>query len=314
MRTERVRKEMEETDFIRILNTWFVDASLVEDMPFQFKAHTRHLYCPFFILLSQNDKIDEENTNKVLEALRGNAGGTEETQYPLVIITPINYTYQIGIFAYWEYNRCHLNVKRNMRYICPETLTWIETQIQARRMHINSLPEDYIGVIKTISLNTKDFVDAEIIYWRKLTDIYKMTPAQPKDDKDHFNRLLNGTPENEFPCDVLDTTILQQAQSVYPEAKVRSKLLLFDNDLLNIRQFKDKLSYKPTLNLYLYNDINFQPLQLVSLIVECYYYPNFFNKSHMKSLGSYYTALKQDFDDLRQLYNMTYKPLSFFNL
>jgi hypothetical protein len=306
---------MEENEMIRFLNSWFDNARPTEvGMPFRYQAYTKRLHCRFFIYYSEEPNLSGDLINGLMKSLLQQAGQDEDMQSPLVMITPQDSTYQISLLAYWEYNKCHLNTKRSVRPINPDTILWIEAQIGARRMHVNSLPLEWNGVIKTISLNTKDIVDSRVLYWRKFTDTYKMMPGQPQDDSDRFNRMLLGTPENEYPNDILDKIILQQIQSVYPEAAVKSKLLLFDTDLLNLRQLKDKLCEYQDLSYCLYNGNTLYPIKYSSFKIECYYYPNFFRPSQVKILSQYNTANVQTYNNIELLRATTYKPISYFNI
>ncbi len=306
---------MSENEMIRFLNSWFENASHTEvGMPFQYQAYTRHLHCRFFVYYSEEPNLCGDAINELMNSLQQQVGQDEDMQSSLVMITPHDSTYQISILIYWEYNRCHFNTKRSVRPINQDTILWIEAQIGARRMHINSLPLEWNGVIKTISLNTNDLVDSQIMYWRKITDIYKMMPGQHKDDTDRFNRLLQGTPENEYPNDILDMVIMQQIQSVYPEAEVRSKLLLFDTDLLNFRQLKDKLYACQDLSFCLYNGNTLYPITYSDFKIECYYYPNFFKPGQVKILSQYNTTNIQAYNNIKLLSETTYKPISYFNI
>lgn len=303
---------MEDREFLLFLNSWFADASLTGGgLPFQFMAHTRLSYSPFYVYYAQND-IDEVVSNRLIAALRSLGEQDANRQTPLLVIKTDGITYKAWIFAYWEYNHCRLNKKVYERPLNAETISWFEMQLSAHRMHINSIPMEYVGVIKTISLNTHDLVEADIIYWRKLTDTYKMTPNQPQDEQARFNRLLHGTPENEYPCDVLDSVIFQQVQSVYPEAKVRSKLLLFDNDLLNFRNLKDKIHKNPVCKVMLYNTVAFRPIDILDINLDCYYYPNFYKQGGIKLLGQASVDNIQNFNEIKDLYTTSYKPISSF--
>ena len=300
---------------IRFLNSWFDDASPTEvGMPFHYQAYTRRLHCRFFVYYSEEPNPSGDVVNELMKSLMQKAGQDEDVQSPLVMITPHDSAYLISLLIYWEYNRCHYNTKRSVRPINQDTLLWIEAQIGARRMHINPLPFEWNGVIKTVSLNSNDLVDSKIIYWRKLTDIYKIMSEHPKDDSDRFNRLLLGTPENEYPNDVLDGVILQQIRSVYPDAEVKSKLLIFDTDLLNLRQLKDMLNVCQDLSCCLYNGNTLSPIKYSNCKIDCYYYPNFFRPGQVKILSQYNTANTQTYNNIELLIKTTYKPISYFNI
>lgn len=303
-------------EILRLLNSWFVNASCVQgSVPYLFLAYTHQLQYPFFIYYGDSPNPNQETLNGLMRELRQAANRDEDSQYPLIMIHPRNHIYMVGVMMFWDFNRLYNNNNINWQQLRPNTISWLEMQIGARRMHINSVPMEYVGVFKTITLNTGDLIEAQIKYWRKFTESYKMTPYQPKDEQERFNRLLNGTPENEYPSDMLDEQILQQVRSIYPEAEMKSKILLFDTDLLNIRMLKDKL-FRSLNFRTCFQDLNaanpvYEEFQLE---LECYYYPNFIKQSHFKQLGQCTLITLKEFKEIKQLYNTTYQPISYFNI
>ena len=150
-----------------------------------------------------------------------------------------------------------------------ETLEWLRVQLRAKRMTIRLLPDKFFRFLKIIRLNATTLTDAEIVYFRRLSDTYKMRTKLPLTDIERFNRSLKGTPEDEYPKDELDDLILKNVQKYYPSASVKTRSLLCETELLDLRLYKDKWCSKDFLVFKdIFGDIS-------KIILECYYYPNF---------------------------------------
>lgn len=304
---------MPKDEMIRFLNTWFVDPTQVgEGVPCLYRAHTPNSHVPFYVLYKIGENTSEVNVKGLLTALRQQARNSDDIQIPLVALIPEHNIYKAGVLVYWDFGRWHYNKDINKQPLNSQTLLWLEMQICAQRMHIRSIPMEYVGFIKTITLNTNEVIDAEIIYWRKLTDSYKVIPYKPKDEQDRFYRILKGTPENEYPKDILDEVILQQVQSAYPNAKIKTKSLLFDNDLLNFRLLKDKIKDRLIFGVHYYQTMTLHSVQSFEIFVECYYHHNFYKRCPLNQLDQYFIGNEKKFQQIRSLYETTSKPISEF--
>ena len=227
-------------------------------------------------------------------------------------------SFQIGFLLFWDYNRCYINDNIYWRELNVQTSEWLRLQLQSHRQRIVQLPLKNLRVIKTINLNTKDFLESEIIYLRKFGENYRMSKSPILTEQERFNRILNGTPENEYPQDDLDKLILYTVQMQYPKAEVKSKLLLFDVDLLDIRHLKDKR--KNIFSIHGVSTIYDRTGQLLgrgqdnfTIKLEIYYYPNLF-----KALGVYPIDKPIMVDSgkisLFQQLLTTYEPISEINI
>ncbi len=176
-----------------------------------------------------------------------------------------------GILAYWEYERMFINKNIHYRELVETNYEWLKMQLGANNHSINILPLDYIRVVKTISLNDNSIYDGEIIYMRKLVpQVYQMVDPGELSNSQRINRLCLGTPQSEYPNDVLDDNILKVIRSQYPQATVHSELLTCTCDLLKFRRKKDKL----VTNIAIWFNI----VDTTPLIVECLYYKDIFGK------------------------------------
>lgn len=236
--------------------------------PFDFivRNEDNKIICYFVFKSFYNENEEKHNLKEYATQL-----SNISTNEPIVVIRQTKDSQlEFGILCYWEYGHYIFNRDIKWRNLCEENVEWLRIQIRAKRMVIRFLPEKYFRVVKTINLMSSSLVDAEIVYLRKLEkETYKMNTKLPMDDLERFNRLLTGTPEEKYPNDELDRQILKSVQRYYPSARVKSRLLLFETELMNLRLYKDKISQKERITFENPNHENRE------ITLECYYYPNF---------------------------------------
>ena len=108
---------------------------------------------------------------------------------------------------------------------------------------IRILSTDDLNVLKKITFSKKiqnnRVQQAEILYLRKLSSTYRMCQKEIVDEKERFERLLKGMPEEEYPQDELDTVILDAVKKQFRNAKVYSKLMLFSTELDELQFYRD---------------------------------------------------------------------------
>ena len=54
-----------------------------------------------------------------------------------------------------------------------------------------------------------------------------MKPKEVVDEREKYNRLLTGVPEDEYPNDFLDNSIFSMVQQQFPDAQMKSSMMLF---------------------------------------------------------------------------------------
>lgn len=292
-----------------VLNQYFIIKQ--EDLPTWadfalYRKEDQQLLC--FAIYKEN-KPDKDTFNKLQDGIYSEVAREICINVPIVcFVQSGQYDYEFGILLYWDYNRCYENKDINWRTIAPISMEWLCMQCSACRMRISPVQERYQRVIKTIELNSSHFIEAEIIYMRQLSETYKMKPHKEYTAEERFNRILRGTPQNEYPNDELDEYILENIRDNYPSADIKSKLLLFDVDLLNLRQKKDK-KYHPEIWTIFRG--GYYPKREITL--EVYYYPNWKNISS-KPVIKNYNNIVLNFDKLDNLITNTYYPLSEINI
>ena len=246
--------------------------------------------------------------------------GKNLRKLPVVLFYSKEECIKFGIFVDWDFDNCYINDQINWRVLNDANIPWLKLQLSLRRNVIKMLPENMFRVVKTIYLNSDEVTEGSIKYLRKFnpSTSYIMQKPTEHSQEDRFNRLLHGTPENEYPIDNLDKIILQQIIKSYPRAQMRSSLLLFDSDLINLRVLKERKIYP--LSLYFipvtYNELGIptnDPQKNMELKMELYYVPNFFTETQISPINQV-MQLDDIADDLLNAIRNTYQPLSFVNI
>lgn len=96
-------------------------------------------------------------------------------------------------------------------------------------------------VIKRIKFSedrNKIKCNAEMVYLRDFTSDYKMNPKPVLSNKDRFYRNLNGQPQEEYPHDFLDDSILNAIRTVYPNAELVNSLLVTNIEYRALLRYK----------------------------------------------------------------------------
>lgn len=272
----------------------------------------------FYIMVKQNMNIDSSEGQRILRDVSELVNLRIIEQLPLLLASFEGNSCQIGFLLFWDYNRCYINNNICWRKLNAQTSEWLRLQLQSHRQRIVQLPLENLRVIKTIHLNTKDFLESEIVYLRKFGENYHMSTSPILTEQERFNRMLNGTPEDEYPQDDLDKLILHTVLMQYPEAEVKSKLLLFDVDLLDIRHLKDKR--KNRFSIHAVSTIYDRTGQVLgegqdklTIELEIYYYPNFFKAFGAYPIDKPIMIDRGKISHFRQLLT-TYEPISKINI
>ena len=272
----------------------------------------------FYIMVQQNTNINSSKGHGILRDVSELVNLRIIEQLPLLLATLEGNRCQIGFLLFWDYNRCYINDNIHWRELNAQTNEWLRLQLQSHRQRIVQLPLENLRVIKTIHLNTKDLLESEIIYLRKFGENYRMSTPPILTGQERFNRMLNGTPEDEYPEDDLDKLILQTVQMQYPEAEIKSKLLLFDVDLLDIRHLKDKR--KNIFSIHGVSTIYDRTGQVLrggqdnfTIKLEIYYYPNLFKAFGVYPIDKPIMIDSRNISLFQQLLT-TYEPISEINI
>ena len=125
----------------------------------------------FYIVVKQNTNINFSEGEQILREVSELVNLRIIEQLPLLVAAFDGTSFQIGFLLFWDYNRCYLNNDIHWRELNVQTNEWLKLQLQAHRQRIVQLPLKNLRVKKTIYLNTKDYLESEVIYLRNLTTI-----------------------------------------------------------------------------------------------------------------------------------------------
>lgn len=107
---------------------------------------------------------------------------------------------------------------------------------------IRLLKDGNLKVIKKIILSedrNNIRCNAQMVYLRDFTPEYKMNPKPVQSYQERFDRNLNGQPQDEYPHDLLDDSILKAIRTVYPNADVVNSLLVTNTEYRALLRYKN---------------------------------------------------------------------------
>lgn len=198
-------------------------------------------------------------------------------QHPIILITNIESEQQIyfAVLAYWDFERYFYCKNLIWKRVNQKNVGLFRCFAKARRGNLRFLPNQMFRIEKIISLSASSLFDGEIRYFRTFRDGYRMKKTEMQSSSDQVDRLIYGTPENAYPRDRLDDMILKAVQEAYPGATMKSNLILFETDLLDLARLKDR-KIKREIVYAQNNDLNI----LVPITdIEILYTPNIWAKT-----------------------------------
>lgn len=158
----------------------------------------------------------------------------------LMAVNESSETAMIGIQVGWRFGKPAIFKKPSMMSLTKENSNKILDAVKSMDETIRLLSKQGMKIIKTINLdkstpNGRNH-HASMVYLRDLTEQYKMKPKVVVNEREKFNRLLTGIPEEEYPNDYLDDAVLEMVKQDFPYANMKSQLLLFSNELMDLQR------------------------------------------------------------------------------
>lgn len=290
------------------LRIYFQNGREIADksLPFDYAILSEDNRVSCFVVFKQN--IEQERKDLV-DRIRK----TKTYMVPTLVARLSNDSQvEIGMLCYWDFDNLRQNYDIIWRRLDNDTFEWLAPQLKAQRKRIAFLPPDFMRVVKIIELNVEGYFDARVIYLRKFHgEDYRMKQHNENSEKDRFERLLYGTPQEDYPEDELDNYILREIRTVFPNAgKAKNKLLLFDVDLLDYRL--EKVNRKQKININVRNyDAGIS--DSLNIQLECYYQVNAFRPRAILECDIYSGVNSKDYKNLKEC-SSTYEPLSKINI
>ena len=234
------------------------------------------------------------------------------SKIPMILFKQVADNTMFGILSYWDFERCFYNENIKWRELNELNLDWLKVFLSAQRGNIRFLPNHMFRVEKIISLNSSSLLEGEIRYLRKFQGNYRMKKTQMQSNSDNFSQFLYGIPEDEFPSDKLDNFIFNHIKNIYPAAEIKSNLILFETDLLDVARLKDrKIKYETIYAHNLQTDY-FRGIATLEM---------FYNQNIWMTLESVRNILitmdcrdENEIQQLQMWINDVYEPLSEINV
>lgn len=163
----------------------------------------------------------------------------------LMAVNESSGTAMIGIQVGWRFGRPTIFKKPRMMSVNSDNANKIIDAVKTMDDTIRMLSVYGMKIIKTINLESQEpngmTHHASIVYLRDFTEEYKLKPKEIVNEREKFNRLLNENVEDEYPNDFMDNAILSMIQQQYPEARVKSSMMLFSTDLRNLQRLSQSI-------------------------------------------------------------------------
>lgn len=99
------------------------------------------------------------------------------------------------------------------------------------------LPNSMWSFKKVITIHSDLYLDAYIVYFRRITDSYRIQEKNCKSETESLSRLIKGIPETEWPSDKLDKAIIAAIDKEYPGCTIHSSSFIFNTELKDIQYY-----------------------------------------------------------------------------
>ena len=166
-------------------------------------------------------------------------------QIPIVLLAVDEPTEsaKIAFLVGWRFGKPRIYKNFELRNLNQKSADVCMQIIKSMDEVIRVLSTNDLNVLKKITFGKKmpdnRIQQAEILYLRKLSSTYRMSQKEVVEEKERFERLLKGTPEEEYPQDELDILILNSVKKQFKNARVHSKLMLLSTELDDLQSYKN---------------------------------------------------------------------------
>lgn len=148
----------------------------------------------------------------------------------------------IELLVKWDFGESIINWNPVLKLLNTQSLGMFYDDVRRQDSQIRILQDKNLRVIKSIPLHVDRngiSCDALFMYLREFTQSYKMNPKPVLNYIERFNRNLNGQPQDEYPHDYLDDSILAAINTVYPDAKFEDSLLVTNTEYRNLLRYRN---------------------------------------------------------------------------
>lgn len=168
----------------------------------------------------------------------------------------------------WDKEEPTINHMVDWKNFNENTLSDLLPQLREQSPMARVLEDKKICLIKRIYV-TREYAGqthkAYFCYLRKFTSDYKMQEEPEElDEKEKFNRLLNGIPEELYPRDLLDDRIMDAISLFCPNLMMKSKVMLINKELQAFRA--EVSSPHRNFQVVIVPDVNTIPIGLMDMV------------------------------------------------
>lgn len=207
----------------------------------------------FGVVLKTVGKLSEAVKTKWVEELQKADYNQDVNRMPIVLLVVDEQTEsaKIAFLLGWRFGKPRIYKNFELRALNQKNADICLEIIKSMDEVIRLLEADNLQVLKRITFSKKlsgnRVQQAEVLYLKKLTASYRMNQKEVVDERERFERLLKGTPEEEFPQDELDEIIYEAIRKQFKNVKVRSKLILVSTDIEDLQFYKGVHCHETTL-------------------------------------------------------------------
>lgn len=171
----------------------------------------------------------------------------KENRIPLLIssVNEEDESVKIGFLLGWQYGKARIYRKPSMVDLNTGNADKILDLVKSMDETIRLLSEHGMKVVKRIQIEHQNVNGrlsfGDVVYLRDFTQDYKMHPKEVVNERERMDRMIHGTPQNEYPDDELDIAIFEKIQERFPGSRKYSDLILFSAELRNLQHLSSSL-------------------------------------------------------------------------
>lgn len=146
---------------------------------------------------------------------------------------------KIGFLLAWQFGKAKIYRKPAMVDLNPSNADKILDFVKSMDETIRILSEHGMKVVKRIRVEHQEangrLSFGMVEYLRDFTQDYQMHQKEVVDERERMERLIKGTPQDEYPDDELDIAIFEKIQERFPGSSKISDLMLFSTELIDLQ-------------------------------------------------------------------------------
>lgn len=233
---------------LAILRCWTnCNIEQVTDSYYDFIVTFKDTGLKFGVEVKNSGFLRTNHYRRYIESLvQHNVLSTKKIPILLAAVNEEEESVQIGFLLAWQWGKPKLYIKPSMMELNRANADKILDRIKSMDETIRFLSLHGMYVVKKISIEYCDedgyLSRGTVVYLRNFTENYKMQTKEILDERERFFRNVNGVPQDEYPDDVLDKTILNIIQDKFPDARKISDLLLFSTELRDLQLLSRSVS------------------------------------------------------------------------